>query len=74
VQISLRQVAGGVRWVLRVAPGQVLFRADIGGFGAGSEFSWNALAAYRFKFGAENGVTNSGGLVIAARPGWAARG
>mgnify|MGYP007106198089 CR=1 FL=1 len=51
--------SGSVDWVdpfvgarLRhdVAPGQsLLVRADIGGFGAGSEFTWQALAAYSFQ-------------------------
>lgn len=37
----------GARWMQSVAPGQsILVRGDIGGFGAGSDFSWQALATY----------------------------
>jgi hypothetical protein len=51
----------GARVRYAVAPGHELFlRGDIGGFGAGSEFSWQAIAAYSFDFGAYNGVTFSG--------------
>jgi len=47
----------------QVAPGQELvLRADIGGFGAGSEFSWNALAAYSWQIAVCEGVTYSGVL------------
>jgi hypothetical protein len=62
--------SGSVDWVdpviggrirHQVAPGQeLLLRGDIGGFGAGSEFSWNVLAAYSFEICAEDGVTYSG--------------
>ncbi|MDP1602686.1 MAG: hypothetical protein Q8M03_05420 [Legionella sp.] len=52
-------VGGRIRHQL--APGQVLMlRGDIGGFGAGSEFSWNVLAAYSFEICAQDGVTYSG--------------
>lgn len=45
----------------RVAPGQELvLRADIGGLGAGSEFSWNAIAAYSWNIAVCEGVTYSG--------------
>src|SRR4051794_39550161 len=51
----------GARVRYAVAPGHELFlRGDIGGFGAGSEFSWQAIAAYSFDFGVYNGVTFSG--------------
>lgn len=44
-----------------LAPGQeLLFRADVGGFDVGSEFSWNILAAYSFEFAVRDGVTYSG--------------
>ena len=33
---------------------------DFGGFGVGSQFSWNALAAYSFAFAKRDGVTYSG--------------
>jgi hypothetical protein len=40
-----------------VAPGQHIFvRGDIGGFGAGSDFSWNTIAAYSVEFGSYRGV------------------
>jgi len=43
-----------------IAPGQELvFRADMGGFDAGSQFSWNVLCAYSFTFAVRNGVTYS---------------
>lgn len=46
-----------------LAPGQeLLLRADVGGFDAGSQFSWNVLAAYSFDFAVRNGVTYSGVL------------
>jgi hypothetical protein len=37
-----------------------MFRADIGGFTVGSDFSWNVLAAYKFDFAVRDGVTYSG--------------
>ncbi len=62
--------SGGVDWVdplvgfrvrHQLAPGQELvFRADVGGFDAGSQFSWNVLGAYSFTFAVRNGVTYSG--------------
>jgi len=46
-----------------LAPGQeLLLRADVGGFDAGSKFSWNVLGAYSFDFAVRNGVTYSGML------------
>jgi len=52
-------VGGRVRYNL--APGQdLMLRADVGGFGAGSQFSWNALAAYSFVLSQRDGVTYSG--------------
>jgi hypothetical protein len=52
-------VGGRIRYNL--APGQdLMLRADVGGFGAGSQFSWNALAAYSFVFAKRDGVTYSG--------------
>lgn len=51
----------GVRIRYHLAPGQdLMLRADVGGFGAGSQFSWNALAAYSFVFAKRDGVTYSG--------------
>ncbi len=52
-------VGGRIRYNL--APGQdFMLRGDVGGFGAGSQFSWNALAAYSFVFAKRDGVTYSG--------------
>jgi hypothetical protein len=51
----------GARLRYTVLPGHELFlRGDIGGFGAGSEFSWQAIAGYSFDFAAYQGVTFSG--------------
>ena len=44
-------------------PGQdLVLRGDIGGFDAGSQFSWNVLAAYSFEICTNDGVTYSGVL------------
>jgi hypothetical protein len=52
-------VGGRIRYNL--APGQdFILRGDVGGFGVGSQFSWNALAAYSFVFSKRNGVMYSG--------------
>jgi hypothetical protein len=51
----------GARVRYTVAPGHELFlRGDIGGFGVGSEFSWQAIGAYAFDFGTYQGITFSG--------------
>lgn len=51
----------GARLRHRFAPGHELtVRGDVGGFGAGSQFSWNALAAYNWDFAVRNGITYSG--------------
>jgi hypothetical protein len=51
----------GARIRYNLAPGQdLMLRGDVGGFGAGSQFSWNALAAYSFVFAKRDGVTYSG--------------
>lgn len=51
----------GLRLRHQLAPGQELvLRGDVGGFDAGSQFSWNALAAYSFQIGTYHGVTYSG--------------
>jgi len=62
--------AGSVDWVdpvvgarirHRLAPGQeLLLRGDVGGFGAGSKFSWNAVAAYSWVVTVRDGVVYSG--------------
>ena len=52
-------VGGRIRYNL--APGQdLMLRGDVGGFGAGSQFSWNALAAYSFVLSKRDGITYSG--------------
>ena len=51
----------GARVRYAVAPGHELFlRGDIGGFGVGSDFSWQAIGGYGFDFGAYQGITFSG--------------
>jgi hypothetical protein len=51
----------GARIRYAVAPGHELFlRGDIGGFGVGSDFSWQAIGGYGFDFGIYNGITFSG--------------
>jgi hypothetical protein len=51
----------GARVRYAVAPGHELFlRGDIGGFGVGSEFSWQAIGGYGFEFGSYQGITFSG--------------
>jgi hypothetical protein len=53
----------GARIRYAVAPGHELFlRGDIGGFGFGSDFSWQAIGGYGINFGTWNGVTVSGVL------------
>ena len=53
----------GARLRFAVAPGHELFvRGDVGGFGVGSDFSWQAIAGYLFDFAVCNGVTFSGVL------------
>ena len=39
-----------------------MFRADIGGFDAGSIFSWNIVGAYNFNICVSNGITYTGML------------
>ncbi|MGO4571959.1 hypothetical protein [Microvirga sp. 2TAF3] len=51
----------GARMRYALAPGQELFlRGDIGGFGVGSKFSWQAVAGYGVDFGIYRGITFSG--------------
>jgi hypothetical protein len=51
----------GARVRYAVAPGHELFlRGDIGGFGVGSDLSWQVIGGYGFDFGAWNGITFSG--------------
>jgi len=51
----------GARLRYTVAPGHELqLRGDIGGFGVGSDFSWQAIGAYGFELGTYQGITFSG--------------
>ncbi|MDB5593069.1 MAG: hypothetical protein JWM36_30 [Hyphomicrobiales bacterium] len=51
----------GMRLRYAAAPGHDLFlRGDIGGFGAASKFSWQAIGGYSFDFAVRNSVTWSG--------------
>ncbi|MBM6582244.1 hypothetical protein ILT44_18740 [Microvirga sp. BT689] len=51
----------GARVRYALAPGHELqLRGDIGGFGVGSDFSWQAIGAYGFELGTYQGVTFSG--------------
>jgi hypothetical protein len=51
----------GARMRYTVAPGhELVLRGDIGGFGVGSDFSWQAIGAYDFELGTYQGITFSG--------------
>jgi hypothetical protein len=51
----------GARVRYMVAPGhELVLRGDIGGFGVGSDFSWQAIGAYGFELGTYQGITFSG--------------
>jgi hypothetical protein len=51
----------GARVRYTVAPGhELVLRGDIGGFGVGSDFSWQAIGAYGFELGTYQGITFSG--------------
>ena len=59
--LSVALPPAGARVRYAVAPGHELFlRGDIGGFGVGSDFSWQAVGGYGFDFGTWNGITFSG--------------
>src|SRR4051812_14991292 len=52
-------VGGRVR--MEVAPGHELFvRGDVGGFGVGSKFSWQAVGGYSYDYAVKDGITYSG--------------
>ncbi len=52
-------IGGRIRYT--VAPGhELLLRGDIGGFGVGSDFSWQAIGAYGLELGTYQGITFSG--------------
>jgi hypothetical protein len=51
----------GARVRYTVAPGhELVLRGDIGGFGVGSDFSWQAIGAYGFDLGTYQGIAFSG--------------
>jgi hypothetical protein len=53
----------GFRVRHQMSPGrEFVFRADVGGFDVGSQFSWNLLGAYSWDFAVRDGVTYSGVL------------
>jgi len=53
----------GARIRHQLAPGEsLMLRGDIGGFSAGSQFSWNVVAAYSWELAVRDGVTYSGVL------------
>lgn len=53
----------GLRFRHQLAPGQeLLLRGDVGGFDAGSQFSWNVIGTYSFQIGVYYGATVSGVL------------
>jgi hypothetical protein len=53
----------GLRLRHQLAPGhELVLRGDVGGFDAGSTFSWNVLGAYSWEIGAHAGVNYSGVL------------
>ena len=46
----------GARLQQAVAPGQsILVRGDVGGFGAGSDFTWQAMATFNMELCVTNG-------------------
>jgi len=51
----------GFRIRHQLSPGrELVFRADVGGFDVGSQFSWNLMGAYSWDFAVRGGVTYSG--------------
>jgi hypothetical protein len=53
----------GLRLRHQFVPGHELtLSGDVGGFGVGSEFSWQAVGAYRFQLGRSHGIDWSGML------------
>jgi hypothetical protein len=48
----------GLRLRHQLAPGQeIVVRGDVGGFDAGSKFSWQAIAAYSYEIAVRDGIT-----------------
>ena len=51
----------GARLRQQIMPGKdLVFSGDVGGFGVGSRFSWQAVAAYNFDIGKTNNVSWAG--------------
>lgn len=51
----------GLKFKHQIASNKALsFKGDIGGFGVGSDFSWQLAGIYSYDFGEKNGVTWSG--------------
>jgi hypothetical protein len=51
----------GARVRQQLAPGQeIVLRGDVGGFGAGSQFSWQAIGTYNWLLGVTHGIPVDG--------------
>jgi hypothetical protein len=51
----------GARVRQQLAPGQeIVLRGDVGGFGAGSQFSWQGIATYNWLLGVTHGIPVDG--------------
>jgi hypothetical protein len=51
----------GARVRQQLAPGQeIVLRGDVGGFGAGSQFTWEAIATYNWLLGVSHGIPVDG--------------
>jgi hypothetical protein len=51
----------GARVRHQLAPGQeIVLRGDVGGFGAGSQFTWQAIGTYNWLLGVTNGIPIDG--------------
>ena len=51
----------GARVRHQLAPGQeIVLRGDVGGFGAGSQFTWQAIATYNWLLGVTHGIPVDG--------------
>jgi hypothetical protein len=51
----------GARVRHQLAPGQeIVLRGDVGGFGAGSQFTWEAIATYNWLLGVTHGIPVDG--------------
>ena len=51
----------GARVRQQLAPGQeIVVRGDVGGFGAGSQFTWQAIGTYNWLLGVTHGIPVDG--------------